>query len=341
MAKTSGVRAKKFLPSITVIMPVLNEESHLEASVQSILSQSYPSGVELILALGPSHDDTNQIAKTLAKKDKRIKLLDNPRGLTTVGLNAAIKIAQHDYIVRIDAHSEPAENYLQDGIRILLEQDADELGGIMDAKGRSAFQKAVAYAYTSRWGIGGASYHVGGVAGEAESAYLGIFKKSALERVGGYDEAIIRGEDWDLAQRIKKTGGKVWFSPELRVTYWPRGRFGRLVKQFYSTGVWRGDLTRRDIGGASKRYFAPPLVLLGIAAGLVLLAFGQPLGILAAASYLLGIALVAVLAKGLSLKSRAALVIALATMHMSWGWGFIGGFIRGAAGTIDRSRVRK
>ena len=340
MAKTAGVRAKKFLPPVTVIMPVLNEESHLEASVQSILSQSYPTDVELILALGPSHDSTNAIAKLLAKKDKRIKLLDNPRGLTTVGLNAAIKIAKHDYIVRIDAHSEPAENYLQEGIRILIEQDADEVGGIMHAQGRSAFQKAVAFAYTSRWGIGGASYHVGGEAGEAESAYLGIFKKSALERVGGYDEAIIRGEDWELAQRIKKTGGKVWFSPELRVTYWPRGRFGRLVKQFYSTGVWRGDLTRRDIGGASKRYFVPPVLFIGLALGLGLLAFGQLIGVLPAAAYLLGITLVAVLAKGLSLKSRAALVIALATMHLSWGWGFIRGFARGAAGTIDKSRVR-
>ncbi|MBP6043483.1 MAG: glycosyltransferase family 2 protein [Rhodoluna sp.] len=340
MAKTAGVRAKKFVPSVTVIMPVLNEESHLEASVNSILSQSYPTDIELILALGPSHDETNSIAKALAKNDKRIKLLDNPRGLTTVGLNAAIKIAKHDYIVRIDAHSEPAENYLQDGIRILIEQEADEVGGIMHAQGRSAFQKAVAYAYTSRWGIGGASYHVGGQAGEAESAYLGIFKKSALERVGGYDEAIIRGEDWDLAQRIKRTGGKVWFSPELKVTYWPRGRFDRLVKQFYSTGVWRGDLTRRDIGGASKRYFMPPLLVLGILLGLVLLAFGQLIGVIPAAAYLLGITLVAILAAGLSLKSRAALIIALATMHLSWGWGFIRGFIRGATGTIDKSRVR-
>ena len=339
MAKASGVHAKKFLPSITVVMPVLNEEAHLEASVQSILAQSYPSEIELIIALGPSTDETNKIAKALVKKDKRIKLLDNERGLTTVGLNAAIKIAKHDYIVRIDAHSEPEPNYFQDGIRILLEQDADEVGGIMQAKGHSAFQKAVAYAYTSRWGIGAASYHIGGQAGEAESAYLGIFKKSALERVGGYDESIIRGEDWDLAQRIKRTGGKVWFSPQLKVTYWPRGRFSRLVKQFYSTGVWRGDLTRRDVRAASRRYFVPPLLVVAILAGLILLAFGQNIGILPAAAYLLGITLVSVLAAGLSLKSRVALVAALAAMHLSWGWGFLRGFVRGATGTVDKSRV--
>jgi len=332
---------KKTLPAITIMMPVLNEEGHLEASVQSILSQSYPSEIELILALGPSHDKTNEIAKQLAKSDGRIKLMDNPRGLTTVGLNAAIKIAKHDYIVRIDAHSEPAPGYFENGIRILLEENADEVGGIMDAQGRSAFQKAVAYAYKSRWGIGGANYHVGGDAGEAESAYLGIFRKSALLRVNGYDEGIIRGEDWNLAQRIKATGGKVWFSPELRVVYWPRGRVAKLAKQFYSTGVWRGDLSRRDPSAASRRYWVPPILVAGTVWGLVLLAFGHWQGILPLAIYLLGVAFLAVTAAGLSLKSRVSLVVALATMHFSWGWGFVIGFLRGATGTIDRSRVRK
>jgi succinoglycan biosynthesis protein ExoA len=326
-------------PAVTVIMPVLNEESHLEASVQSILDQGYAGELEIILALGPSHDKTNEVAASIAKRVPTLRFIDNPRGLTTIGLNAAIKLAKHNYIVRVDAHSELAPGYISDGIRILLEVGADQLGGIMDAKGKSAFQKAVAWAYKSRFGIGGASYHVGGEAGEAESAYLGIFKKSALERVGGYDEAIIRGEDWDLAQRIKKTGGLVWFSPELRVTYWPRGRFSNLVKQFYSTGIWRGDLTRRDIGGASKRYFAPPVLVVALTAGLIWLAFGRIIGILPWAGYSAGILALAVTAKGLSLKSRIALVIVLPTMHLSWGVGFIKGFANGAGTTIDKGRL--
>lgn len=328
-------------PAVTVIMPVLNEESHLEASVQSILDQAYPGELEIILALGPSHDSTNEVAAAIAKRVPALRFIDNPRGLTTIGLNAAIKLAKHDYIVRVDAHSELAPGYIADGIRILLEQGADQLGGIMDAKGKSSFQKAVAWAYKSRFGIGGASYHVGGEAGEAESAYLGIFKKSALTRVGGYDEAIIRGEDWDLAQRIKKTGGLVWFSPELRVTYWPRGRFTNLVKQFYSTGIWRGDLTRRDVRGASTRYFAPPLLVFGLVTGLALLAFGNIIGILPWAAYFAAILALAVTAGGLSLKSRIALMIALPTMHLSWGVGFIKGAIVGAGTTIDQGRLSR
>ena len=326
-------------PAVTVIMPVLNEESHLEASVQSILDQKYSGALEIILALGPSHDKTNQVAAELAKRVPALRFIDNPRGLTTVGLNEAIRQAKHDYVVRVDAHSELAAGYIEDGIKTLLEVGADQLGGIMDAKGKSSFQKAVAWAYKSRFGIGGASYHVGGEAGEAESAYLGIFKKSALQRVNGYDEAIIRGEDWDLAQRIRKTGGLVWFSPELRVTYWPRGRFSNLVKQFYSTGIWRGDLTKRDFGGASKRYFAPPVLVLALVVGLILLAFGNLIGILPWAGYGLGIFALAATGKNLSLKSRIALMIVLPTMHLSWGVGFIKGFITGAGTTIDKGRL--
>jgi succinoglycan biosynthesis protein ExoA len=131
----------------------------------------------------------------------------------------------------------------------------------------------------------------------------------------------------------------VWFSPELRVTYWPRGRFSNLVKQFYSTGIWRGDLTRRDIGGASKRYFAPPVLVVALTAGLIWLAFGRIIGILPLAGYSAGILALAVTAKGLSLKSRIALVIVLPTMHLSWGVGFIKGFANGAGTTIDKGRL--
>ena len=328
-------------PPVSVILPVLNEEHHLESAVGSVLAQEYPGELEILLALGPSKDATDQIAQKLAKADARVRLVPNPVGLTTVGMNKCIRLAKHDIVVRVDAHSELGEHYIQRGVEILLEVGADELGGIMAAQGRSAFQKAVAWAYTSRFGVGGASYHVGGQAGESESAYMGIFQKSALLRVNGYDEGIIRGEDWNLAQRIKASGGLVWFSPELRVTYWPRGRFDRLVKQFWSTGVWRGDLTRRDIKGASVRYFAPPALVLAIALGLVGLAFGSLIGILPLAAYAAGVFGLAVLAGGLSIKARIALMIALPTIHLSWGAGFIFGFIRGAQKTIDRSRVSK
>jgi hypothetical protein len=204
----------------------------------------------------------------------------------------------------------------------------------------SPFQKAVAWAYTSRFGIGGASYHVGGQAGEAESAYLGIFRKSALTRVNGYDEGVIRGEDWDLARRIRATGGLVWFSPELGVTYWPRARFKHLAKQFYSTGVWRGELSRRSLKTTSKRYFVPPLAVLAQVLGILYLATGHVIGIIPTGFYLFVVAAVAMVSPGLSLRSRISLLLVLPTMHICWGIGFWVGLIRGAnMATVDKSRI--
>ena len=331
--------AKAKAPAVSVIMPVLNEAEHLAAAVGSVLAQEFAGQLELLLALGPSKDDTNQIAAKLSKADPRIRLVENTAGLTTAGMNLCIKQAKADIIIRVDAHSELAPGYIKRGVELLAETGADELGGIMLARGRSAFQQAVAWAYSSRFGIGGAAYHVGGAAGEVESAYLGIFRADALTRVGGYDESIIRGEDWDLAQRIKATGGLVWFSPELTVTYWPRGRFEKLIKQFWSTGVWRGDLTRRNFAAASKRYFAPPVMVAVVAAGLAVAAFGQVLGILPLAGYLAAVAALAVTAANLSLKARVALLVVLPSIHFSWGAGFWFGLLRGAAKTVDRSRV--
>ena len=320
-------------PQVSVIMPVLNEEHHLADAVASVLTQKFDG--EVLLALGPSTDKTNRIAEGLAKQDNRIRLVANPRGLTTVGMNLCIKQAKHDYIVRIDAHSEPAPNYISRGIEILNETGASLLGGVMSAKGKSLFQRAVAWSYTSRFGLGGATYHVGGKAGEAESAYLGIFRKSALERVGGYDESIIRGEDWDLAQRIKASGLLVWFSPELTVTYWPRSSWTELLKQFYSTGVWRGELTRRDFSRTSLRYFIPPTLVLSLLAGNLLASLGFAFGWLPLLAYLTAVT-------AIGFYSRLSPVpLTLATMHISWGVGFIVGYLKGAAGTIDRSRVTK
>lgn len=321
-------------------MPVLNEEHHLADAVDSVLKQNFEG--EILIALGPSTDGTNRVAADLAKKDSRIRLVANTRGLTTVGMNLCIEQAKHDYIVRIDAHSEPQDDYIQRGVAILNEVGADLIGGVMAARGKTLFQKAVAFGYTSRIGLGGAKYHVGGEAGESESAYLGIFRKSALERVGGYDESIIRGEDWELAQRIRATGGLVWFSPELRVTYWPRSTWFGLAKQFYSTGVWRGDLTRKDLRGASLRYFLPPMLLVAMLISAALVAVGFDLALAIPTFYWLVILLyISPILNGRWSPAPFHLPFVIPTMHFSWGWGFIVGFLFGARGKIDRSRVTK
>lgn len=325
-------------PSVSVIMPVRNEQAHLAGAVESVLSQNYPGNLEITLAIGPSIDETDKVAKELAAKYPNIKLIENPKGLTTSGLNLAIALSTSDVIIRVDAHSELAEGYIARGVEILAETGSVLVGGVMSAVGKTALQKAVAFGYGSRFGLGGGSYHIGGKAGEAESAYLGIFDAKSLKAVGGYDEKIIRGEDWDLAQRLKASGGKVWFSPELVVKYWPRSNIKALAWQFYSTGIWRGDLTRRAPGKASIRYFLPPLALL-ILAGLVVLASLGVIGeldlIIPIALYLLVLAFASATAKQLGILDRLAIFIALPVMHLSWASGFWFGLAFGARKIID------
>ena len=325
-------------PSLSVMIPVRNDQHHLRQAVESVLNQNYPGELEILLAVGPSIDKSFEVAEQLASGNSKIRVIENPKGLTTTGLNLAIASAKGEIIVRVDAHSELGPNYLSRGVAILRDTDSVLVGGIMQAKGETPFQKAVAFGYGSRFGLGGGRYHVGGDAGEAESAYLGVFDAKSLKQVGGYDEKIIRGEDWDLSQRLKASGGRVWFSPELVVTYWPRSSVRALAWQFYSTGVWRGELTRRAPSKASLRYFVPPLALLMLIDYIILYFVGVvslTALIIPIAGYLLLVSFAAATAKALSVIDRLAVLIALPVMHFSWASGFWVGLAFGAGKTID------
>lgn len=330
-------------PKISVILPVRNEEKYLAKAVESVLSQNYPGELEVLLAIAPSEDATSEIAQKLVSENPMLKIVENPAGLTTIGMNLSIAQASGEVIIRVDAHSELGPNYLTRGVEILRETNSVLVGGVMNAVGASPLQKAVAFGYNSRYGLGGARYHVGGEAGEAESAYLGIFDAKALKEVSGYDENTIRGEDWELAQRLKARGGKVWFSPELSVNYWPRSTVQALAKQFYATGVWRGELTRRAPGKAGIRYFIPPVGLLIFADLLLLSGYGaidSRVSIIAMALYLMLLAFAAATAKSLDLLARLAIFLALPVMHLSWALGFWIGLAFGAKKIVDSGAKR-
>jgi|AntAceMinimDraft_12_1070368.scaffolds.fasta_scaffold27888_2 glycosyltransferase involved in cell wall biosynthesis len=298
------------LKDISFVMPVLNEENYLAIAVESVLSQKTPGKKQLVLALGPSSDQTNKIAEALAKKYRTLTLIENPTGLTATGLNLAIASASYETIIRVDAHSELSDNYAASAVRILNQTGAANVGGMMIAKGRTTFQKAVAFGYNSRFGLGGGSFHVGGNPGPADTVYLGCFRKSVITELGLYEARWVRGQDWELNLRIRQAGHTVWFDPELQVGYYPRTSIKALAKQFYSTGRWRGALTKENPLESSFRYWIPPL--------LVLASLWQvPLWI-----YLFAIAIVAFGISKLSLNSKFWLLAVLPTMHFCWGVGF-------------------
>ncbi|MFI9220699.1 glycosyltransferase family 2 protein [Streptomyces werraensis] len=311
-------------PAVSVIMPVLNEERHLRGAVRAILAQEYAGEMEVVIALGPSTDRTDEIAAELVAEDPRVHTVPNPTGRTPAALNAAIKASRHPIVVRVDGHGMLSPNYIATAVRLLEETGAQNVGGIMHAEGENDWERAVAAAMTSKIGVGNAAFHTGGEAGSAETVYLGVFRREALERQGGYNVEFIRAQDWELNFRIREAGGLIWFSPELRVSYRPRPSVRALAKQYKDYGRWRHVVARYHSGSINLRYLAPPTAVCAIAAGLVVGAALTPWGFVIPGGYLAAIVAGSIPAgKGLPLKARLQIPVALATMHMSWGWGFL------------------
>ncbi len=327
-------------PSVSVVMTVLNEERHLRDAIDRLLAQDYPGPLDIVVAVGPSRDSTHEVARALAAANPHVRVVDNPSGRTPSGLNAAIAATDSEIVVRIDGHAMVGPEYVRTAVDVLTRTGADNVGGVMAAEGTNDFEVAVARAMTSRFGVGGASFHVGGEPGPAPTVYLGCFRRSALERVGGYDDSMARAQDWEMNLRIRETGGVVWFTPDLRVTYRPRHTLGALARQYHDYGRWRREVVRRHPTTVSARYLAAPVAVAGVAGGLALAAAGalarRPglvgLGLAAPIGYaMLDLAAAAVSARAQSpLSPRAAVRLPLvyATMHGAWGAGFWRGLPR-------------
>jgi len=226
-------------------------------------------------------------------------------------------------VVRVDGHGLLAQGYIATAVRVLEETGAANVGGLMAAEGVTGFERAVARAMTSWFGVGGARFHTGGEAGPADTVYLGVFRREVLEQQRGYDPSFVRAQDWELNHRIRSAGGLVWFTPELSVTYRPRGSLRALARQYLDYGRWRRVVVRQKPGTLTLRYLAAPVATLAVVAGLVAGPFWLPALVLPL-GYVAGVlAGTAATWSGLPWRSRLALPVVYATMHLSWGTGFV------------------
>jgi glycosyltransferase involved in cell wall biosynthesis len=320
-------------------MPVRNEEVNLAESVRSVLGQDYPGELEIVLAVGPSRDRTLQLSQRLAASDPRIIVVPNPTGHRLCGLNAAIKASRHAIVARVDGHALLPPGYLRTAVRELEQTGAANVGGIMAVQGVTPFQQAVAWAMTSPYGVGAAKFHTGGHPGSVDSVYLGVYRRAAIDRAGGYDETYQRAEDWELNHRIRRAGGVIWFQPELRVTCRPRASMRALAEQYFNYGRWRRVVARQHAGTIDPRYLAPPVAVLAMALG-ALAGMAGLAGLLSGAAgvwpaaaacglavpALYGGAIIGVAAMTTRYLRRSAVAwvpAVLATMHMAWGIGLM------------------
>jgi succinoglycan biosynthesis protein ExoA len=328
-------------PAVSAILTVLNEEGPLRDAVDSILGQDYPGEIEVVIALGPSKDRTDAVAAQIVAVDSRVHTVSNPSGRTPEGLNSALALTKHPVIARVDGHAELPPDYLRVAVEAMQRTGAVNVGGLMWAEGRTSFERAVARAMTSRFGVGNAPFHIGGDEGSVDTVYLGVFRREALEAVGGYDDAFSRAQDWEMNYRLRRDGGLIWFTPRLRVSYRPRGSLRALAEQYFNYGRWRAEVMRQYPDTVNLRYLAPPTALVAVTLGTVLGLVGlavHPLlwGWLLPLGYLAAVVAGSVATSG-GLPWRAAvwLPVIYPTMHGSWGSGFLGSVKR------YRGRVRR
>ncbi|MFL6021700.1 MAG: glycosyltransferase family 2 protein [Marmoricola sp.] len=317
-------------PPVSVFMTVLNEEAELADAVHRVFAQDYAGEFELVLAVGPSKDDTWGVATRLAEAEPRLTVVANATGFTPHGLNAAIAAAHHDILVRVDGHAFLPQGYLATVVALLESSGADNVGGRMVPEGDGPVSDAVAVAMSSPYGIGGGAFHVGGTPGPQPTVYLGSFRRAAVEAVGGYDEHFLRAQDWELNHRLREAGFVVWFDPALAVSYRPRSSWRAFARQQFRTGGWRRRVIETHRSTASVRYLAPPVAVLGVLLGLLAGALAPVLGgwlllgLVAPLGYLGAVTLLG-LREGRQLPWRARwrVPIAFAVLHLAWGSGFL------------------
>jgi len=309
-------------PKVSVIMPIRNEAAHLLDAVSAVLQQDYPGELEICLAIAPSSDDTAHVAAQLSANDPRILLVENPAGLTPTGLNAAIATTTGEVVVRVDGHCTLSPDYIATAVEVLRATGAANVGGRQKAVGDTAFSAAVATAMTSLFGTGGGRLHLGGQPGAVDTVYLGVFRRSALEEVGGFAADLIRNQDYELNIRLRAAGHTVWFDDRLDVRYRPRGTWRGLARQYREYGWWKWVVARRHSGSLRLRQVIPAVVTAVIALGLVE-AVRSPVALVIPLGYL-GAVLIAAAFTGRDLGQRIRLIVIYPTMHLGWGIGFWG-----------------
>ena len=321
---TSDSRAAAW-PAVSVVIPAHNEASSLADAVETVLDQDYPGEFDVTVAVAPSRDGTEHVAAWLASSHDRVRVVANPRGLTAAGLNQAVATSTGEVVVRVDGHARLSPGYIRRAVELLQETGADNVGGIQEAVGATPFEQAVAAAMTSRFGTGDAKFHYGGKPGPTDTVYLGVFRRDVLVRLGGFDESLIRNQDYELNWRIRDAGGVVYFHPDLRVQYRPRGSLRALSRQYFQYGRWKRVVVRRHPRSFRLRQAVPPLALMTLAASAVLGVLVSPWWWAMPGAYAAAVLVASLTAARGAIRTAGHLMAIFPTMHLAWGAGFLFG----------------
>jgi succinoglycan biosynthesis protein ExoA len=319
-------------PFVTVVMPTRNEADAVGECLAAVLSQDYPHDLlEVIVADGRSTDRTREIVETFQARDPRVRLCDNSGRIVSTGLNEAIRAARGGVLVRIDAHTRYAPDYVARCVEVLEQTGADNVGGPWVARGRGYIGRAIAAVFRSSFAVGPARSHDPAYEGPVDSVYLGCWRRDVFDRVGLFDEELVRNQDDEWNLRLQRAGGLVWQSPRIRSEYSPRESLSALFRQYLQYGFWKVAVIRKHRLPASWRHLVPGAFVLILTLLLFAIPFRSeafPAAATIAATYAM-----AVLVASLVEASRAgwkllpALPLIFPAFHFGYGIGFLCGLL--------------
>ena len=328
-------------PRVSVVIPARNEAATIVRAIKPFLVDHADMSVEIIVADGRSTDRTRDVVEGIAARDPRVRLVDNPAGVSPDGLNAAILASRGDVILRMDGHAEPEPGYLAACLRVLEASGAWNVGGAMIKTGETAPARAASAAATSPFGIGGGlRYHLVTEPVDLPHVWLGCWPRWVFERVGLFDPEMIRNQDEELDRRILDAGGTIRFDPSIRAGYQSRATWPALLRQYFRYGIYRVRAIQKHPSMLRLRHLIPP-ALVGLLAVTAALSLVTPaLAIVAVAALLAWILLAVAFARRVAAEFGATVpevIAAYGCIHLGYGVGVWVGLVRFAARwVVDR-----
>ncbi|WP_243149925.1 glycosyltransferase family 2 protein [Thermaerobacter sp. PB12/4term] len=322
-------------------MPVFNEERYISRCLDSVLANDYPKDrMEILVIDGNSSDRSREIVQEYAMRYSFIRILDNPKRFVASALNIGLMYARGDIIIRMDAHSTYDRRYISQCVRLLQHSEASNVGGVMRAVGEGYWGETIAIAVTTPFGVGNAYYRFSQCERWVDTVFPGAWKKSTLEQLGGFKEDWMVNEDYELNYRLRKAGGKILLSPNIRCWYWVRPTIKAVAQQYFRYGFWRAKTLVAHPGSLRWRQVAPPALV----AMLIISGFVAPviplMSILFPAAYLATSVIASVAAAyKRGWRYLPGLPLVYVTLHVSWGLGFYAGLCKwGGAELLGSSR---
>ena len=331
------------MTTISVIIPCRNENRHIREFLDSLLIQDLDPDwqLEILVADGLSDDGTRETLRRYSETTSLVRVIDNPGRIVSTGLNVAIGAATGEIIIRMDAHTTYARDYIRECVTALRESSADNVGGPWVAEGGGLVGKAIAAAFRSPFCAGGGKAHDPNYEGEVDTVYLGCWYRSVFDRVGLFDPGLVRNQDDEFNFRLRRSGGRIWQSPRIKSSYTPRASIVALFRQYAQYGFWKVAVIRKHRALASWRHAVPGLFVGATLTSLALIVAATVFGLPSVA-----VATGAAVAAGLSIYFLACIAATLpfahsldplalvmmpgviAVYHIAYGLGFLSGILK-------------